>query len=203
MSYGAGARLEGVERVEAGLPEPFGTLARLGDEGWRDFRASAGSVFHRLIPADVHEAYAALSGLAGTAGSFLELGSGLGVITIMADLLGFEAYGIEIEPELVTLSEDLATGLSSSATFVEGSFVPPDYRDEVTLLDGDFLTITEGADAYADLGLELADFDLVYAYPWPGEESWMDELVARYAGPRTRLLTYSPSEGFTVASAAR
>ena len=42
-----------------------------------------------------------LRALAGRAVSFLEWGSGTGVITIMADMLGFEAYGIEINPALV------------------------------------------------------------------------------------------------------
>jgi predicted RNA methylase len=167
-----------------------------GARAWRDFLASHQDRYHRFIPADQRDAFVALRDLRNRAHSFLELGSGTGVITIMADLLGFDACGIEIDAELVTTSRDLCESYESHATFVEGSFVPVEYRDEISLLDADFLTVTEGADAYEELGRDIADFDVVYAYPWPGEEDWMEELVRRQAGTHTSLLTYSVREGF-------
>ncbi|MFT5049116.1 MAG: hypothetical protein ACI8QZ_000506 [Chlamydiales bacterium] len=179
-------------------PEMLDGVLRLGAEAWRDFSASAEGRFHRFIPADGALAHEALRGLKSRAHSFLELGSGAGVITILADLMGFDAYGVEIEPELVELAQDLAQRFDSNATFVEGSFVPPDFRDEIELLDGDFLTVTEGADGYEELGLDIADFDLVYAYPWPGEQEWMIELIRSHAGERTEMLMYNVSEGFEV-----
>ena len=171
-------------------------LFRRGSEAWDEYRARCDGRYSSFIPADYRAAYDALRRLRARAHSFLELGSGAGVITILADLLGFEAYGIEIEPELVQIARDLAQASDSNATFEEGSFVPVDFRDSVELLDGDFLTVTEGADAYGELGMEIADYDLVYAYPWPGEEDWIEELVRREAGLHTALLTYSVSDGF-------
>ena len=87
------------------------------------------------------------------------------MITLLADRLGYDAYGIEIEPELYETSRALSDEVGGSATFALGSFVPEDFRDEVSLLDADFHTPTEGADGYEELGMGLSDFDLVYAYP--------------------------------------
>lgn len=187
------------EHQEPPIEDPrIPDLLREGHALWRDYCQSRASEFHRVIPADQAAAVDALAAQRPHAHTFLELGSATGVITILADLLGYEAYGIEIEPDLVRAAEDLAARTGSSATFVEGSFVPPDYRDEVHLLESDYLTPVEGADAYDELGLDLADFDLVYAYPWPGEEDWLIELVTRYGGPRTRLMIYTVRDGFEV-----
>ena len=113
-----------------------------------------------------------------------------------------EAQTVEPSPypspyPLPSPSPSPSTG-ASGATFVEGSFVPPDYRDQVDLLMSDYMTPTEGADAYAEIGLDLADFDLVYAYPWPGEEDWLIELVRRHGGPRTRLMIYTVRDGYEI-----
>ncbi|MEM8712032.1 MAG: hypothetical protein AAGG01_13865 [Planctomycetota bacterium] len=176
----------------------FEELLRAGAEVWRDYCNEHAGIFHRVIPADHALAIEVLRDERERAHTFLELGSATGVITILADLLGFEAYGIEIEPTLVETAERLAEDLDSAATFVEGSFVPPDYQDEVDLLESDYLTPTEGANAYADMGLDLADFDLVYAYPWPGEEDWLIEMVRRFGGPRTRLMIYTVRDGYEI-----
>ena len=51
---------------------------------------------------------------------------------------------------------------------------------------------------YVLQGMDLCDFDLVYAYPWPGEEDWLFELMRRHARPDAMLLTYEVCEGFRV-----
>ncbi len=175
------------------------TLARLireGADSWQEFCALASDRHHHLIPCDHAGAYQVLRRLSARATSFLELGSATGVVTILADLLGFEACGIELEPWLVERSTELALRLGSRALFAEGSFVPAAYQDEVEHLLADFVTPTVGACGYDELGFELDDFDLIYAYPWPGEEDWLHELVRRHARPGALLLTYDASEGF-------
>lgn len=176
----------------------FDELLKTGAEIWRDYCNEHAGIFHRVIPADHALAIDVLRDQRRSAHTFLELGSAMGVITIIADLLGFEAYGIEIEPTLVDTAERLAEEVGSSATFVEGSFVPIDYRDNVDLLESDYMTPTEGADAYSDMGLEIADFDLVYAYPWPGEEDWLIEMVRRHGGERTKLMIYTVRDGYEI-----
>lgn len=181
----------------SGLPkDTVEALLREGAEAWRDFLSGRGKLFHGFIPADLRGALEALEPLRHECQSFLELGSGIGVITILADLLGFEASGIEVVPELLDTSRRLAEQFDSGAQFVEGSFVPPEYRDQIDLLDAEFHTVTEGADGYEELGMEIGDFDLVYGYPWPGEEEWMTQLVRSGAGPHTRMLHYSVTDGY-------
>ena len=176
--------------------ERFAKVLREGAEIWRDYCQDRSGEFHRVIPADHAAAIEFLRPERARAHTFLELGSATGVITILADLLGFESFGIEIESDLVEISEDLAARVGSNATFTEGSFVPEEYRGEVHLLESDYLTPTEGDDAYSAMGLEIRDFDLVYAYPWPGEEEWLIEMVRRFGGDRTRLAIYTVRDGF-------
>ena len=182
--------------MDGGRDEQLEEVLRLGTDAWRDFCAQRAGEFHRVIPADQRLAIDMLREQRSRANTFLELGSATGVITVLADLVGFEAVGIEIEPALVTTSEDLAEQVGSGARFVEGSFVPTEYRDEVSLLESDYMTPTEGADAYDELGMDIADFDLVYAYPWPGEEDWLIEMVRRFGGERTSLMIYTVRDGY-------
>lgn len=176
----------------------FDGLLRRGAELWRDFLAGRGSLFHGFIPADQRDALDVLRAERERCHSFLELGSGIGVITLIADQLGYDAYGIELEEELFDTSIALNDEFSGAATFVHGTFVPEEFRNDVALLDAEFHTPSEGADGFEELGMDLESFDLVYAYPWPGEEAWFDELVKRYGGPHTRFMTYSVSEGYSV-----
>jgi SAM-dependent methyltransferase len=180
----------------------FDELARLGAESWERFGERPG-VFHRFIPTDLRGMRAQLTELAPRATTFLELGSGVGVITILADLMGYEAYGIEIAPELLAESERLARHFGSKATFALGSFVPAAAREDVDLLDADLYTPVDGDDAFQELELTLADFDLVFGYPFPDEEEWMRELVRRGAGDHTAFLCYSVRDGFTLTELGR
>lgn len=183
--------------------EVLAAVIRDSAELWEEFRLRRGGNFSHLIPADLAGAASALRDLRPRADSFLELGSGVGSITILADLLGFDAHGIEIEPELIETSRDLAERFGAEPGFAEGSFVPPAYREDLEHQSADFLTLTEGADAYAELGLGLADFDLVYGYPWPGEEDWMREMLHRHGGPDALFLTYSARDGFDLIEQGR
>jgi predicted RNA methylase len=164
----------------------------------RHARGARAARFDTFVPTDYAAAFTELVGLRPRADRFVELGAGAGVVTILADLLGYEAYGIEIDPRLVEEARHLAAQFSSRAEFVQGSFFPPGERDRVELLDPTFHTETEGRDAWAELGLELRDFDLIYSYPWPGEEDLHDELFRRHARRGAWLLRYGSRDGFVV-----
>lgn len=181
--------------------EVFETLVRDGLAMFDRLSHGPDGAFPNLILADPHGARDALRDLRSHGRSFLELGSGIGVITIIADLLGYDAYGIEIEPRLVDESYRLAESCGSTATFIEGSFVPPEIQEEVALLNADHLTCTSGADAYEEMGMAIRDFDLVYAYPWPDETEWLHDLFRRGAGPTSALLSYSVRDGFVLTPA--
>ncbi len=119
---------------------------------------------------------------------FIELGSASGVITIMADLLGYEACGIEIDHSLVATARDLAQRFDSKARFVAGSFFPSGYKYRAA--DGEVRTGTlgEGASGYLELGLALDDFDVVFGYPSGGEEPVLLDLMKHYGSPDALLL---------------
>ena len=126
---------------------------------------------------------------------FCEWGSGLGVAAALATLLGFEGYGIEIEEPLVEAARNLAADFDLPTQFVQGSFIPAGAEEcaEQSYADNssEFLWVVTDADAaYEELGLELDDFDLVFAYPWPGDDSLLANLFDRYAAQEALLLTY-------------
>ncbi len=154
--------------------------------------------FHPFVPADYERVLAALAALPGPGLRFLELGSATGVIAIMADLLGFDAYGIELDAELVEVARGLARRHASGARFAAGSFFPAGYRFSDSQGDARIGTLGTGTPAYAGLGCALADFDVVYGYPWDGEEPILHDLMRRHGAPGARLVVLSGADGVRV-----
>lgn len=169
-------------------------LAALIDEGWAIFERFDADVrqkkFHPFVAADYDRVLQALLPLRAPGLRFVEWGSATGVITIMASMLGFDAYGIELDPSLVRIARELAARFQSPAVFAEGSFIPAGYRWRPATGDGRLGTIGDGPSAYPMIGRALDDFDLVYAYPWGGEEPMMIDLMRAYGGPGARLLLH-------------
>lgn len=146
-----------------------------------------GREFHSFVAADYDVVLRALIAHRDPGKRFLELGSATGVITILADLLGFEAYGIELDSSLVATARSLATRFDSQARFVTGSFLPSGYRWEPGLSIWTEETTGIGQSGYLELGLALDDFDVVFGYPWGGEAAMMQDLMKKY-GRRDGLL---------------
>ncbi|MDP9348996.1 MAG: hypothetical protein M3P24_07635, partial [Gemmatimonadota bacterium] len=77
-------------------------LDALLEEGWELWDRFDSEVrrrsWHPFVAADYERVLQALLPLRAPGLRFLEWGSATGVITIMADLLGFDAYGIELDP---------------------------------------------------------------------------------------------------------
>ena len=88
---------------------------------------SADAPFHGYVSADFAEVLRSLVELRSRSFTFVEWGSGLGVVTIMASRLGYDAYGIEAEGDLVDYSRELASVYGPDAQFVEGSFIPDEF----------------------------------------------------------------------------
>ena len=177
-------------------------LAALEEEGgaiWRRFdREVRRHEFHPFVPADYARMLQLLLALRAPGLRFLEWGSATGVITIMADLLGFEAYGIELDPELVEIARGLAGRFGSEARFAAGSFIPAGYVWKPRTGDARTGTIGQGVSGYAELGCALDDFDLVYAYPWDGEDPMMHDLLRACGRPGARLVLAGGAEGVRV-----
>ena len=176
-------------------------LEALMEEGWEIWDRFDNEVrqrhFHPFVPADYERMLGALLAVRAPGLRFLEWGSATGVITIMADMLGMEAYGIEIDGPLVGIARDLARKHNSAARFAVGSFLPTGYQWRSSNNDRRTGTIGDAASAYPELGHPLEDFDLVYGYPWNGEAALMHDLVRCYGGKQTRLLLHG-AEGVQV-----
>ncbi len=125
-------------------------------------------------------------------GDFLcEWGCGFGIAAGLAAMLEYRAVGIEIDADLVKGGRGLLRDWQLPVELVRGSFVPPGCEH---LLDdsGQFVWIVgDGSDAFDTLGLDSDDSDLVFAYPWPGEEEILDRLFHRLAGYGSLLVTYN------------
>jgi hypothetical protein len=144
--------------------------------------------WHPFVAADYPRVLRSLIAVQAPSLRFLEWGSATGVIAIMADMLGFEAYGIELDGDLVRTARDLATRYDSRARFISGSFVPAGYRPTRKNGEGRLGTIGDGTSGYAEMGLALDDFDIVYAYPWTGEEAMMLDVQRQYGNSDALLL---------------
>ena len=177
-------------------------LAALTEEGWEIWRRFDVEVrqdhWHPFVAADYEQVLNTLVRLRAPGLRFLEWGSATGVITIMADLLGYEAYGIELDPHLVRTARELAERFDSRARFAAGSFLPAGYRYRSRTGDDRIGTIGDGTSAYPQLGHPLEDFDVVYGFPWHGEDAMMLDLMRAYGGGGARLVLHGGAEGTRV-----
>jgi hypothetical protein len=161
---------------------------------YRHYRNSA------FVPCNFVGAYGILQYLAAQAEAagtlFCEWGSGFGVVTCLAALLEFDAYGIEVDSTLVGASRRLAADFDLPVEFAQGSFIPEGDRVLIRAV-GSFawLTTTE-APAYEELRLATEDFGIIFAYPWPDEERALGQLFERHAGAGALLVTHHGGEDF-------
>lgn len=126
---------------------------------------------------------------------FLEWGSGLGIVAIAAAHLGFDAHGIEWNDAMVDEARELATRHRARVTFVAGSFVPPGSDRLLDRAELSTRTVLQCDDAYDRLERDLDEFDVVFAYPWPGEETLYRKLFLRQAAEGAVLVVYGQLDG--------
>jgi len=186
-------------RVDGSLESRLDALCADGWEIWQRFDDTFRSRnFHPFVPADYDIARKLLSSLPAPGRRFLEWGSATGIITIMADMMGFDAYGIEIDAALVATAREVASRHRSAARFIVGSFLPAGYRFRPRDGDGRTGTIAHGPSGYLELGLALEDFDVVFGYPWGGEEPVMLDVMQRYGRSDALLLLYDSDNSLRV-----
>jgi hypothetical protein len=129
---------------------------------------------------------------------FCEIGSGFGTAALLAGIRRWESVGIEIEERLVEQSIRLADDLDNPAEFYCGSFIPrgieglADWANEVSNVD------TGEGDIYDEIGLAMDDFDLFFAFPWPGEHEFFESIVEARASDGALLLTYRGRDGMNL-----
>ncbi|QDT89932.1 class I SAM-dependent methyltransferase [Gimesia algae] len=152
-----------------------------------------------FVPSDFKTVYHALQAIIdtnlATGNSFCEWGCGFGVVASLASMLEFMSCGIEIEEELIDASRSLADDFGLPVEFVQGSFIPAGAESCVEAAYAEnnasySWLITDAEDGYEELELGPEDFDIVFAYPWPGEENLISSLFEKYAAEGALLLTY-------------
>jgi hypothetical protein len=174
-------------------------LTALCAEGWALWERFDEEVrrhhFHPFVAAEYERVVDALMRHRGANLRFLEWGAATGVITIIADLLGFDAYGIELDRDLVATARRLAKKFDSRARFVAGSFLPTGYEWCPPDGDGRTATLGTGPSGYLELGHSLDEFDVVFGYPWDGERDLMLDVMRRYGRDDATLLLNHANDG--------
>lgn len=167
-----------------------------------EFMLADESVIENFVPCDFHLVDQALSWIEQnhlmTGQRFCEIGSGFGAAALLAGLRRWESVGIEIESRLVEQAARLAEDLGNPANFYCGSFIPRGIQDlaqwstEVKNVD------TSEDDIYDEIGLAMDDFDLFFAFPWPGEHGFFESVLDACAADGTLLLTYRGRDGMNL-----
>jgi predicted O-methyltransferase YrrM len=188
-----------LELSQASIPANISRLISDAQERIADLEDESRASIPAFVPSDFELVYRGLlainSANLATGRRLLEWGSGIGVVTCLAVSVGFDAVGIEIEPRLVRIAEELAKTHRIATQFICGSFVPEGAEPQVDFArDVNWLS-TGGPDGYEELELEPDDFDVVFAYPWPGEEQVIFDLFASSTAVGALLLTYHGLEG--------
>lgn len=180
-------------KANVGIPDEIQHLWTMVDDLWEEHQALPD--FESYASADFEAVYETLSKIEPKRQTFLELGSGLGVVTIMASRLGFDAYGIDAKAGLVEYSREFASEFAPNAKFGVGSFIPDEFEWDPGNGDESVRTFIDLPDAYDGLDMSLADFDLIYAYPWPTEHDLYYNFLGQFARPGAQFLTYDAREG--------
>lgn len=167
----------GLERVavppetgELPVPHFVDCFIRDAEDRAEEYGGRAG--MEAFVPGDCRYAYQVLQWLQRTRAAapgvaFLEWGSGQGLVTILASLSGYDAVGVEINPELVHEARRLAARFDAPARFEHGTY-------DKTI---------PGLKVFA-----AHKRAVVYVYPWPGEEAFFLRLFAETAAAGAFLL---------------
>lgn len=179
--------------LEPGRAPPRDVALFLREAGRRVRRFQRDRRVPAFAASDFGPVYGALREVVGaglTGRWFCEWGSGLGVVSCLAATLGLDAWGIESEPRLVRSARRLAADFGLPAEFFRGSFIPAGAEAGLTSgLDFAWLSRDEPP-AYESMGVGPEEFDLVFAYPWPDEETLIERLFEGHARAGAMLLTF-------------
>ena len=193
------------------MPEIITRLLTAADAAWAALPEAyqrGGSAWSRADPMVL---YGELRRVRSARPRFLEWGSGLGVITLLADALGLPAAGIEFDARLVSAARRLTAETGAAATFTHGSFIPPGVdlpaddgdEKECFLFAGDTPSTTHTESGAVSIApgppVNPAEFDLIYAYPAPHHVDWYLDLFTQVAKVGATLWLYTETAGVLAA----
>ncbi len=186
------------------LPEPVVKLIQESDRRWERFIASEGTRrVPRFVPSEAELVFAAIDYVTRQdlppGRVFCEWGSGFGAGVCLAALLGYEAYGIEIQPELVESSREMARDLDIPVEILCTSYIPEGFESysgvgaEILVKSRTYAYPGEADDSepqYEGMACDIAEVDLFFAYPWPEEQELIQQLFDAVAVEGAILIAY-------------
>jgi hypothetical protein len=194
-----------LEGPEAHVSDHVARLIATCSRGWERFFADHDDQAPRFVPSVPERVFAVLEEVTRRqlppTRVFCEWGSGFGTATCLAALLGYEAYGLEIDEELVRRSRALARRLGIRVTMLCTSFLPAGYAasvggDGAALVtpaserDHHDTAAARGPLRYDGMEIAIADIGVFFAYPWPEERVLMQELFEAVAREGALLVVY-------------
>jgi hypothetical protein len=147
----------------------------------------------QFVAADYLHVYQALDWVLGsqllTGRRFLEWGCGFAVVSAIASLFNLDVIGIEAEADLLREGHQTIASWSAPVELIHGNFLPPGSE---SLADDPTLPSLghQVPCAYEQLGLDLDDFAIVYAYPWPGEDDFHEAVFNHFGGVGSLLMLF-------------
>jgi hypothetical protein len=195
-----------MEGPEARVSDPVARLIATCSRGWERFFADhADHHAPRFVPSVPERVFAVLVEVTTRqlppTRVFCEWGSGFGTATCLAALLGYEAYGLEIDEELVRLSRATARRLGIPVTILCTSLFPAGYEayaggdgtavvTPAAVSDHPDTAAARGPLRYDGMEIAIADIGVFFAYPWPEERERMQDLFAAVARAGAILVVY-------------
>ena len=203
-----------MEGPEARVSDKVARLTETCSRGWERFFADNDDhQAPRFVPSVPERVFAVLEEVTTRNlppnRVFCEWGSGFGTATCLASLLGYEAYGLEIEEELVRLSRAIARRLGMPVEILCTSLFPEGY-EAYSGVDGLELVTPEsrsdrnandedrGLLRYDGMEIAIADIGLFFASPWPEEQALMQQLFDAVAMEGAMLVVYHTDKDIRV-----
>jgi hypothetical protein len=203
-----------MERPEARVSDTVARLIETCSRGWeRFFVDNDDHQAPRFVPSVPERVFAVLEEVTTRNlppnRVFCEWGSGFGTATCMASLLGYEAYGLEIDEELVRLSRAIARRLGIPVKILCTSLFPEGYEayagvDGAALVTPESLSDDNDSDEareplrYDGMEITIADIGVFFAYPWPEERELIQELFEAVAREGAILVVYHTDKDIRV-----